>query len=210
MVNSLKELIGKAELAHLQDPEERFTISGVGWQIYEGLLTKLADSSQYRITYLDGILELVSPSFRHEKLKKRLATLIEFYFLGKGIEYVPMGSPTLKNQLTKAGVEPDECYCIGEEKEIPDLVIEVVITSGSINKLQACSCLGVAEVWFWERNGIKIYHLREATPKTFLVNHGYEQIMSSKFLPDLNISLLERCVLISHQNQAIAQFEQGI
>jgi Uma2 family endonuclease len=152
----------------------------------------------------------VSPSARHEKLKKRLATLIEFYLIKKRIQHTPMGSTTIRNKLKKAGAEPDECYCIGEEKNIPDLAIEVIITSGSIDKLETYRRLGVAEVWLWEINRLKLYHLREETPSIFLSTHGYEQITVSELLPELDISLLEQCTLIPDQIQAIDEFEQGI
>jgi len=210
MVSNLKELIDEPELAGIDDPEERFTTSSVSWQIYEALLAKLENNSHYRITYLDGVLEIVSPSARHEKLKKRLATLIEFYLIKKRIQHTPMGSTTIRNKLKKAGAEPDECYCIGEEKNIPDLAIEVIITSGSIDKLETYRRLGVAEVWLWEINRLKLYHLREETPSIFLSTHGYEQITVSELLPELDISLLEQCTLIPDQIQAIDEFEQGI
>ena len=121
-----------------------------------------------------------------------------------------MGSTTIRNKLKKVGAEPDECYCIGEEKNIPDLAIEVIITSGSIDKLETYRRLGVAEVWLWEINRLKLYHLREETPSVFLSTHGYEQITSSELLPELDISLLEQCALISDQIQAIDEFEKGI
>jgi hypothetical protein len=174
--------------AGIDDPEERFTTSEVSWQQYEAVLAKLEDDSHYRVTYLDGVLEIVSPSLRHEKLKKRLATLIEFYLIRKRIKHTPMGSPRVKKQLKKVGAEPDECYSIGEEKSIPDLAIEVI----------------------WKANRLKLYRLREETPSEFLETHGYEQIASSELLPELNISLLEQCTLISDQIQAIDEFEEGI
>ena len=52
-----------------EDPEERQIISGVSWQGYEALLNEFGDSLRYRVTYLDGVLELVSPSRRHERNK---------------------------------------------------------------------------------------------------------------------------------------------
>jgi Uma2 family endonuclease len=210
MVSSLKELIDDPELAGIDDPEERFTTSDVSWQQYEAVLAKLEDDSHHRVTYLDGVLEIVSPSLRHEKLKKRLATLVEFYLIRKRIKHTPMGSPRVKKQLKKVGAEPDECYCIGEEKSIPDLAIEVIITSGSIDKLETYRRLGVTEVWMWKVNRLTLYRLREETPSEFLETHGYEQIAASELLPELNIPLLERCVLVSDQIEAIDEFEEGI
>lgn len=211
MVSSLFELIDDPELAGIDDPEERFTTSDVSWQQYEAVLAKLEDDSHYHVTYLDGVLEIVSPSLRHEKLKKRLATLIEFYLQRKRIKHTPMGSPRVKKQLKKVGAEPDECYCIGEEKDIPDLAIEVIITFlGSIDKLETYRRLEVTEVWMWKVNRLTLYRLREETPSEFLETHGYERIAASELLPELNIPLLERCVLVSDQIEAIDEFEEGI
>lgn len=210
MVSSLRELIEQPEIVGADDPEERFISSGVSWSNYEALLTKLQENSHYRVTYLDGILEIVSPSIRHENIKKRLAILLERYLYKKRIKFKPMGSSTIRKQLKQAGAEPDECYCIGNPKPIPDLAIEVNITSGSVDKLEIYRRLGVVEVWFWENNKLKLYHKREDIPAKFLETNGYEQVNASELLPDLNISLLEECTLISDDILAIDEFEQGI
>ncbi|WP_088241587.1 Uma2 family endonuclease [Calothrix rhizosoleniae] len=214
MVSSLKELIYEPELGNNDDPEEIFISSGVSWENYEALLVKLAENSHYRVTFLDGILEIVSPSIRHEKIKTNLGMLLERFFYNKRIRFVPMGSSTFKNKAKKAGAEPDECYCIGEEKGVPDLVIEVVITSGNISKLEIYRRLGVTEVWFWERNEIKLYRLRDNSQNEQAIvypdTYGYEQVNRSEILPELDISLLEQCVSITDSIEAIDAFEQGL
>jgi Uma2 family endonuclease len=219
MVSSLKELIDEPEMGHNDDPEEIFISSGVSWENYEVLLGKLEDNSHYRVTYLDGILEIVSPSIRHEKIKTNLGMLLERFFYSKRIRFIPMGSSTFRNKAKKAGAEPDECYCIDEEKSVPDLAIEVVVTSGNVSKLEIYRRLGVAEVWFWERNEFKLYHLREPLggdnsqkekATVYPDTYGYERITKSEILPQLDISLLERCISISDSLQAIDEFEQGL
>ncbi|MBR8840543.1 MAG: Uma2 family endonuclease [Stigonema ocellatum SAG 48.90 = DSM 106950] len=201
---------GECQSEELNDVEEISITNSVDWEIYESLLLKLEDNCHYRITYLDGILEIVSPSFRDEELKKRLGFLLELYLVRNRIKHTPMGSPTIKNKLKKAGAEPDECYSIGEKKDIPDLAIEVIITSGSINKLVTYRRLGVPEVWFWENNQLSLYHLREETPTNFLSAYGYEKVTRSILLPELNISLLEDCALITDHMQAVEEFEKVI
>ncbi|MBD2771351.1 Uma2 family endonuclease [Iningainema tapete] len=200
MVSSIKELIEDSELSNIDDPEEKFITSGVPWESYEALLDKLADNSHYRVSYLDGLLEIVSPSIRHENIKTNLGMLLERFFYKKRIRFVPMGSSTFKNRARKAGAEPDECYCIGEAKKVPDLAIEVIVTSGSISKLEVYRRLGVREVWFWERYQFKLYHLRDNSPTekatVYPDTYGYEQITRSKLLP-LDIFLLEQCISIS-------------
>lgn len=210
MVSSLKQLIEEPEIADADDPEERFITSGVSWSNYEALLTKLEQNSHYRVTYLDGILEIVSPSIRHEGIKKRLAILLERYLYKKRIQFKPMGSSTIKKQLKQAGADSSECYCIGNPKPIPDLAIEVNITSGSVDKLEIYRRLGVLEVWFWENNRLKLYCKREDKPAKFLDAKGYELVDASELLPELNIPLLEECTLISDDILAIDEFEQGI
>jgi Uma2 family endonuclease len=106
MVSSLFELIDDPQLASLDDPEERFTRSEINWQQYEAAIAKLENNSHYRVTYLDGVLEIVSPSLKHEKLKKRLATLVEFYLLKKRIKHTPMGVLLLKSDLKELGLNP--------------------------------------------------------------------------------------------------------
>jgi Uma2 family endonuclease len=209
MLSGLKELIDESELARIEDPEETSIISDLDWQTYEALLTRLEDNSHYRVTYLNGILEIVSPSIRHEKIKKRLATLLERYLILQQIQHTPMGSTTLKNQLKNAGAEPDECYCIGSETEIPNLAIEVNITSGNINKLATYQQLGIEEVWIWAGNRLNIYYLREAISADSSLIYGYERVESSELLPDLNIALLSECTLISDQLQSVRAFERG-
>ncbi len=207
---SLQELIEEPEDSFADDPEERLTVSGVSWESFERLLAKLEDNSHYRVTYLDEILEIVSPSQKHETVKSRIGFLLEFYFCAKGIKHTSMGSTTVKNRLKKAGAEPDECYCIGEKKDIPDLAIEVTITSGSIKKLETYHRLGVKEVWFWKNNQFSLYYLREEIPKNFADTYGYEKIQSSILVPELDINFYSECILIPDQVEAWTRFQQGI
>lgn len=72
------------------------------------------------------------------------------------------------------GLEPDECYCLGQKKEFPDLAIEIVLTRGLVDKLDIYRGLGVTEVWVWDAEQFRVYHLRE---------DRYEQRSASELLP---------------------------
>ena len=193
-----------------EDPEERRIVTGVAWEQYEALLNDLGDSLAYRVAYLDGVLEIVSPSRRHEQGKTQIGTLLEIYFVETDTEYFPVGSTTLRQPNKKAGGEPDESYCIGTDKEFPDLVIEVVVTSGGINRLDMFRRLGVLEVWFWQNNRFKLYRLREETPTQFDSTFGYEPIDRSELLPDLDINLLTECVQNPNPLAAAKEFRQRL
>lgn len=193
----------------LDDPEERRIIANVTWSQYEALLVELGDSLAYRVNYLDGVLEIVAPSRRHETGKSRIGTLLEMYFLETDTEYFPTGSTTFRKAERQVGAEPDESYCIGTDKDFPDLVIEVVVTSGGTSRLERFRRLGVREVWFWQNNQFSIYYWREDTTQ-FANSFGYEAIDHSELLPDLDINLLTQCVLNSNPLAAAKAFRQGI
>src|SRR5574341_1491495 len=65
-----------------------------------------------------------------------LALLLEVYALAKALPLNGYGSWTLRSAPRERGAEPDECYVLGEarDKDRPDLAIEVVWTSGSLDK----------------------------------------------------------------------------
>jgi Uma2 family endonuclease len=190
-----------SELLQADDPEERQVISGVSWERYETLLNDLGDSLQYRVTYLDGVLELVSPSRRHERNKTTIGSLLEDYLKQKRIRYFPLGSTTFRKQEKRGGTEPDESYCIDTEKEFPNLAIEVVVTSSSVDKLEVYRRLEVREVWFFKNNQFEIYHLRGKT---------YEQIGQSEVLPSLDLAMLARYAIASDPLEAALEFREKI
>ncbi|WP_448600216.1 Uma2 family endonuclease [Thermoleptolyngbya sp.] len=192
----------------IEDPEEQRLISNVSWAQYEALLTERGDSLAYRVSYLDGVLEIVAPSRRHESRKTRIGTLLEIYFLESDIEYFPTGSTTFRQAEQQVGLEPDESYCIGTEKEIPDLAIEVIVASGGVNRLERFRRLGVPEVWFWQGDRLSIYHLWEQSPEQFPQTAGYELIQRSELLPELDVECLSECVRDPNPLSAAKVFRQ--
>ena len=186
---------------HIQNREEKYITSGVTWQSYESLLSSLGNSSGYRVAYLSGTLEIMSPSRSHELDKKAIARLLEAYLEEKRIRFWGLGSTTLKNKDKQAGKEPDECYCIGTDKEIPDLAIEVVYTSGGVDTLEIYRRLRVGEVWIWQNNQLQVYCLD---------GDNYQQQSASKLLPNLDLTLLAQHIVIKDPLDAIVQWRKAI
>ncbi len=182
--------------------EQRFTLPGsYTWEQFEAIESLIADAPGLRITYLDGCVEFRTLSEDHEQIKSVLAIFIELYLFEKKINFIPVGSATRTDKSKDVSFEPDESYYLGEKKEHPDLAIEVTITSGGIDKLEKYKRLKIAEVWFWENNQLVLYRLRE---------DNYEQINRSEFLPDLDITLLVRCVQMPDILAARTEFIKGI
>lgn len=183
-------------------PEQRFLLPGYyTWEDLEKIEALTANAGKLRITYLDGLIEFMTLGEQHELIKTIIAFLIETYFCEKRINFIPAGSATRRDQDKEVSFEPDESYYIGTKKENPDLAIEVNFTSGSINKLEKYKRVQITEVWFWEDNQLFLYHLK---------NGEYVQITQSELLPDLNIDLLVRCVLMSSVVEAREEFIKQI
>lgn len=184
--------------------EQRLLLPGWhSWQEFKAIQALMEEVPGVRLTYLDGFIELMTIGEPHELIKKAISILLEVYFFEMGIEFVPVGSATREVEGRKVSFEPDESYYIGEKgnKEHPDLAIEVILTSGSIKKLAKYKRLQIPEVWFWENDSLSLYRLRE---------EDYEAIDRSEFLPELDIALLVRCVLMPSRLEARNEFLNGI
>ena len=178
--------------------EQVLLISDVSWSEYEQLLEKIGDVPWCRLSYLDGILKIMSPSRRHELNKKNIARLLEAYLNQAEIDYWGYGSTTFRKQNQKSGKEPDECYCIGTEKQFPDIAIEVIVSSGGIDNLEVYKRLEIKEIWFWQNDCLTIYYLNQ--------KGEYQQQNQSVILPELDVNLLASYVTASNPRIAVKEF----
>jgi len=128
--------------------------------------------------------------------------LLDIYFDYIGVEIMPRGQATMRLALKEAGAEPDKSWCIGSEKQFPDLVLEIALTSGGVNKLESYRQFQISEVWFWRRNKLEIFALSSSG--------SYEPLAKSRLLPGLDVPLLERCVAIPSWQQARQTFRAGL
>jgi Uma2 family endonuclease len=184
------------------DREQRFLLPGYyDWQALEVLESLLAISPSLRITYLDGSIELMTLSESHELIKTSLAMLLEAYFIAIEIDFIPVGSATRRGEEKGTSFEPDESYYLGVQKENPDLAIEIILTSGNLQKLEKYRRFKIQEVWFWENNQIAIYHL---------VEDSYQTVARSQLLPNLDLDLFTRCVQMSSRLEAMKTFMSGL
>lgn len=170
------------------------------WQQFKAMQSLFQQQSNIRISYLDGVIELMTLGEIQETIKSIIAILLGIYFWQKRIEFIPVGSATGESERQGVFFKPDESYYIGEKKENPDLAIEVNISSGSVRKLEKYKRFGIKEVWIWQENRFFLYALE---------NDDYQQILRSRLLPDLNFKLLEDCVLMPSKLEAINTFTQG-
>jgi Uma2 family endonuclease len=147
-------------------------LTNISWKTYESLLNELTQQGGIRLTYDRGTLEIMTPLAPHEKYKKILGRFVETVTDELNVEICSLGSLTCRREDLAIGLEPDQCYYIQNENVVwdkeqidlnqdppPDLVVEIDVTSSSIDRLSLYASLGVPEVWRYDGNRLIIYQL---------------------------------------------------
>lgn len=203
--SSLDVMWSQAEMETRDDrPREDHIIvlDGMTWDDYERHLAARRDRSSPRLAYLEGLLEIMSPSSDHETIKSRIGRLVEAYCLHVGIEFEAVGSWTLKKKEAERGVEPDECYIFGVQPQPrPQLAIEVEWTAGGLDKLEIYRKLEVGEVWMWRKGHIRVFTLRD---------ESYVEAPRSEVLPGIDLDQLISYLDRPRASQAIRAYTAAL
>jgi Uma2 family endonuclease len=128
-----------------------------------------------------------------------IGRLVEAWCLENGVDITPYGSWTLESKAAERGVEPDECYVLGDvpDPERCDLAIEVIWTSGGIDKLKVYRGLGVREVWLWKRGKLEVFSLRD---------DNYSLLHESELLRGIDLVELARFVNRQPMTRAVKEY----
>jgi len=181
-----------------QTQPNKLVLDGISWEKFEQIESTFQDVEGVRFIYLDGDLEIVmSPSQAHEDAKSTIGLLLEAYMKENKIRFYRRGSATLGNKEITGRKEPDESYNIYSKKDIPDLIIEVIITSGDINILEIYRRIGIPEVWFYEDGLLTVYSLK---------NSQYIKVNNSELLPELNLENFTKYINYHDQYDAVTEF----
>jgi Uma2 family endonuclease len=178
--------------------EQRILVNGVRWKDYV-ILREALDTPGLRMTFCEGSLEIMSPSRLHEFWKKSIARAIEIYAYERRLSLFSYGSTTFRREAKQRGAEPDECYRIGsamKEGEFPDIVLEVVHESPLLDKLHVYLGFEVPEVWLFEKGEFRLFRLESG---------AYQKIDRSRFLPEVDFSLVAHVALSEDQPAALLE-----
>jgi Uma2 family endonuclease len=180
--------------------ERRILLSNVPWSTYVVLRDSI-DSSGVRMTYLEGSLEIMSPSRAHEVDKTQIARLLELFCLERDIPLYGYGSMTCRREEKQRGLEADECYCRDRDREVPDVALEVIVTNPLLDKLEVYRGLGVREVWVYRNGRFEVHAL-----------HGerYERIVTSEIFPEVDLAAIARYVAMPDQHAALRAFRDEL
>ncbi len=137
-----------------------------------------------------GMLGIVSPgeSPEHEGIGRLCALLVELLAEEMELDVFDAGHTTFRREDLERGFEPDGSFCFSQNAERvrgkynidlsvdppPDLVVEVDVTSYSLDKLPIYARVGVPEVWRYADGRPRILRPR---------GQGYEAVTRSIVLP---------------------------
>lgn len=173
-------------------------LNDISWEKFEQIETTFNDIQGVRFVYLDRDLEIIiNLSREHEDAKSTIGLLLEAYMRAKKIRFYTRGSATLGNKEITGRKEPDESYNLHTEKDIPDLVIEVIVTSGEIKNLEIYRRIGIPEVWFYQDGLLTVYSLK---------NEQYLKVNQSQLLPELNLENFTKYINYHDQYNAVTEF----
>jgi len=148
-------------------------LHGVPWPMYVKL-RNMPENYGIRMTYDHGELEIMSPSWQHERIAELLCTLIDIWTLEFRTPRQNCGMMTIQREDLDLGFEPDKCYYVQHEAAIrnkegpdfsidppPDLAIEVEKSRSAESKMLIYQSFKVPELWRVVREEIHIFELDE-------------------------------------------------
>ena len=196
--------------------DEYVLLEGVRYSTYEALLEDIGNR-HIRLTYDNGSLEIMTVSPRHEWAKKLIGRMIEAMTEELNIPIRSGGSTTFKKELSKKGLEPDDCYWVANERAVrgrpdleieldppPDIAVEVEISTSALNRLAIYAAIGVTEIWRSDGQQILISQLQD--------DGSYAPVSQSPSFPWLPVAELSRFLsagMTMSETQWIRSFRPG-
>ncbi len=169
---------------------QKLILQGVDWDLYEKILDDFKSSNGLHFAYDDGFLEVEVPLAKHEIPIGLLAQIVSTVCFENDIDVLNAGSTTFRKRAKAKGCEPDTAFYIQNERLVrgkididlsldppPDLVIEVDVTSPSLNKLPIYAALGITEIWIYKGKNVEFFKL---------VGDNYRKISNSIAVPILS------------------------
>jgi Uma2 family endonuclease len=190
---------------------EKHIYYGVKWEVYLQLLEDLGDDRSVRLTFNRGVLEIMSPKRLHEQITRLVDMVVTLLAFELGMNVDNCGAMTLRVDSAERGGEPDSCFYIANEAMVrgvdeinlqvhppPDIVLEVDITSPSLDKFGLYLAARVPEVWRYDGAHMSFHVLGE---------EQYEAASHSLSFPHLTAAMLERYLTIGREQGSTAMLQ---
>ena len=152
--------------------ESRVLLTNISWPLYQAIADAKGDKPSPRLSYLEGSLELVSPSYWNEALVGNLRSFVLSIARGLRRPCRCAGSTRWERAGVSAGKEPDVCFYLEHEpmvrglREIdleihppPDLAVEIELSHPLADAIRIYAGLGVPEIWRFDGDSLRFLHL---------------------------------------------------
>jgi Uma2 family endonuclease len=177
---------------------QHFLLYEADWKQYDHLRRSLDERGQRAFITFDGYrIELMSPSWEHDRASELLGQVVRGLARARQVEYVSGGSTTFRRRDLKKGLEPDRCFWIQNQAKLhgakqidlsvhppPDLVIEVEITRRLLDRKEIYARLKVPEIWLYNGKTFRILLLNS--------DGAYAPAQDSEAFPDSRFAGIER------------------
>ena len=190
---------------------EKHIYYGVSWEFYLQLLEELGDTTNLRLTFNRGALEIMSPKRLHEQITRLVDMIVTLLTFELSLNVDNCGAMTLRVEAVERGGEPDSCFYIANEAAVrgveeidlqihppPDIVLEVDITSPSLDKFGLYLAARVPEVWRYDGAHMSFHTLAE---------EQYQTTSHSLSFPHLTAAMLERYLAIGRERGSTAMLQ---
>jgi len=170
-------------------PGSQTVLNGIDWPQFEALLEEAGEHRSTRYAYHNGELEIMSPLAAHENYKAIIRNIVEILLEELNLEFIALGSVTLKSDRAAQAVEPDECFYVQHEAQIrgkerldlntdppPDLALEIDISSRT--PFRHYVGLGIPELWRYDGRELEIL---------LLDNDSYRVSADSRLFPQFDL-----------------------
>ncbi|MBA3617780.1 MAG: Uma2 family endonuclease [Rubrobacteraceae bacterium] len=178
--------------------EHRVILHNTSWETYERLMKERGENRVPRFVYDRGELEIMSPSTEHESIAYYIGLLVAVFAEEAGVDLYGAGSTTFDREDLERGFEPDACFYVQNAERVrgkpridlsldppPDLLIEVDITSPSLDKFPIYARASIPEIWRHNGERLEIFQLR---------SNEYVEVAESRILPPLTSEALSSLI----------------
>ncbi len=174
---------------------EKHLYYGVSWDAYLKLLSDLGDGRPggIRLAYMDGLLEIMSPKRLHEQITRLVDMILTLMTFEMGMNLDNCGAMTMRLDVQEKGGEPDSCFYIANEAKVrgvveidlkihppPDVVLEVDITSPSLDKMKLYAAAEVPEVWRYDGAQMRFFVLHDQEYQASIHSRSFPPLTSER------------------------------
>ncbi len=185
-------------------PGKRRILTGVTWEEYDELVNSYQDQASFRVSFIEGTLEVMPTGMPHDKYKEFILRLASALAEELEIDLETIGSTTLKRDKRRVGAEPDTSFYVQhatqmfgarkldlEQDPPPDIVVEVDITHPSYSKRPIYARLGVPEIWRFDGKKFEINELVKGEYRARGTSVAFPFLQASDLLAFINQSLTD-------------------